>query len=38
VDNPDLFTPEAQASLTDSLAAQLEYDLINNPELHIRKR
>ena len=38
VDNPDLFTPEAQQSLIDSLAAQLEYDLINIPELHIRKR
>jgi hypothetical protein len=38
VDNPALFTPEAQASLIDSLAAQLEYDLTNNPELHIRKR
>jgi hypothetical protein len=38
VDNPDLFTPEAQASMIDSLAAQLEYDLINNPGLHIRKR
>lgn len=38
VDNPTLFTPEAQKSLIDSLAAQLEYDLINNPELHIRKR
>lgn len=38
IDNPDLFTPETQASLIDSLAAQLEYDLINNPQLHIRKR
>lgn len=38
VDNPGLFTPEAQKSLIDSLAAQLEYDLINDPELHIRKR
>ncbi len=38
VDNPDLFTPEAQASLVDSLATQLEYDLINHPELHVRKR
>ena len=38
VDNPNLFTPEAQKSLIDSLAAQLEYDLTNNPELHIRKR
>ncbi|HEY0666399.1 MAG TPA: hypothetical protein VGD24_10060 [Gallionella sp.] len=38
VDNPDLFTPGTQASLIDSLAAQLEYDLTNHPELHIRKR
>jgi hypothetical protein len=38
VDNPDLFTHEAQESLIKSLAAQLEYDLMNNPELHIRKR
>lgn len=38
VDNPTRFTPEAQNSLIDSLAAQLEYDLINNPDLHIRKR
>lgn len=38
VDNPDLFTPKAQASFIDSLATQLEYDLINNPELHVRKR
>ena len=38
VENPDLFTPEAQASLVDSLATQLEYDLTNNPELHVRKR
>lgn len=38
VDNPDLFTPKTQKSLIDSLATQLEYDLINNPELHIRKR
>ena len=38
VDNPDLFTPQTQAALIDSLAAQLEYDLINNPDLHVRKR
>ncbi len=38
LDNPDLFTPKTQKSLIDSLATQLEYDLINNPELHIRKR
>lgn len=38
VDNPDLFTSTTQASLIDSLAAQLEYDLTNDPDLHIRKR
>lgn len=38
VDNAALFTSEAQDSLIGSLAAQLEYDLINNPELHVRKR
>lgn len=38
VDNPDLFTPETQQSLIDSLATQLEYDLINHPELHIQRR
>jgi len=38
VDNDALFTPETQDSLLGSLAAQLEYDLINNPELHVRKR
>lgn len=38
VDNADLFTAETQASLIASLAAQLEYDLINSPELHVRKR
>ncbi len=38
VDNANLFTREAQDSLIGSLAAQLEYDLVNNPELHVRKR
>lgn len=38
LEDPNLFTPETQKSLINSLAAQLEYDLINNPELHIRKR
>lgn len=38
VDNADLFTPVTRESLINSLATQLEYDLINNPELHVRKR
>jgi hypothetical protein len=38
MDNPDQFTSEAQASLIDSLAAQLEYDLINKSELLLRTR
>lgn len=38
VDDARLFTAEAQDALVGSLAAQLEYDLINNPELHVRKR
>ncbi len=38
VDTADRFTPEVQASLADSLAAQLEYDLINHPEVHVYKR
>lgn len=31
-------TPEAQESLVNSLANALEYELINHPELHVRKR
>ncbi len=38
VESPDLFTPVARESLVNSLATQLEYDLINNPALHVRKR
>ncbi len=38
VDDARLFTAEAQDALVGSLAAQLEYDLINNPDLHVRKR
>jgi len=38
VDNANLFTAKTQESLIASLAAQLEYDLINNPELHVRAR
>lgn len=38
VDGADNFSPQVQEALIDSLANQLEYDLINNPELYIRKR
>ncbi len=39
VDNADAaIAPEVQASLIDSLANALEYELINHPEIHIRKR
>jgi hypothetical protein len=31
-------TPELQEALIDSLANALEYALIRNPELHVRKR
>ena len=38
VDAADDFSPQIQESLINSLANALEYDLINHPELHIRKR
>lgn len=38
VDSADYFSPQIQATLIDSLANALEYDLINHPEIHIRKR
>jgi hypothetical protein len=38
VDNADELTPERQEALVDSLANALEYALIRNPELHVRKR
>lgn len=38
VDDANLFTAEVQEALLGSLAAQLEYDLINNPDVHVRKR
>jgi hypothetical protein len=34
----DELTPELQEALIDSLANALEYALIRNPELHVRKR
>ncbi len=34
----DDLTPRLQESLVDSLANALEYDLINHPELHVKKR
>lgn len=38
VDPDDEITPELQQALVDSLANALEYALIRNPELHVRKR
>ena len=38
VDSADAFSPRIQESLIDSLANALEYELINHPEIHIRKR
>lgn len=38
VESADAFKAQMQESLVNSLANALEYDLINHPELHIRKR
>lgn len=38
VDIADYFSPEVQAALIDSLANALEYDLMNHPDTHVRKR
>jgi len=38
VEKADDLSPELQAALIDSLANALEYALIRNPELHVRKR
>lgn len=38
VDAADDLTAERQDALIDSLANALEYALIRNPELHVRKR
>ncbi len=38
VENADDLSPELQTALIDSLANALEYALIGNPELHVRKR
>lgn len=38
VDSADASNPLIQESLIDSLANALEYDLINHPEIHVRKR
>lgn len=38
VDSAEDLTPERQKALVDSLANALEYALIRNPELHVRKR
>ncbi len=37
VPTADDLNPKTEAALIDSLANELEYALINNPELHIRK-
>lgn len=34
----DALSPQLQEALIDSLANALEYALIRNPELHVRKR
>lgn len=38
VDTADALTPQLQESLVNSLANALEYELINSPGLHVRKR
>ena len=38
VDTADDLSPQLQEALIDSLANALEYALINNPEVYIRKR
>jgi hypothetical protein len=38
VDTTDDLGPKLQEALVDSLANALEYALIRNPELHVRKR
>lgn len=38
VDSADAIDTQAQQSLIDSMANALEYDLINHPEIHVRKR
>lgn len=38
VESAAALNPQVQESLIDSLANALEYELINHPELHIRKR
>lgn len=38
LDAADALNPELQDALVDSLANALEYALIRNPELHVRKR
>lgn len=38
VDSADIFSPQIKESLIDSLANALEYELINHPDIHIRKR
>lgn len=38
VDSADALKPQIQESLIDSLSNALEYELINHPDIHVRKR
>jgi hypothetical protein len=38
LDSADELSPKRREALIDSLANALEYALIRNPELHVRKR
>jgi hypothetical protein len=38
VDSSDAINSQTQESLVDSLANALEYELMNHPEIHVRKR
>ncbi len=38
IDPADELNPELQESLINSLANALEYELMNSPEIHVRKR
>ena len=38
VDGADVLNTQIQESLIDSLANALEYELINHPDIHVRKR
>lgn len=38
VDSAESLAPPVQGALVDSLANALEYDLMNHPEIHVRRR